>query len=132
MPTVTEQEFRDIYKDFGYAEAVSTDSISGSYICYPVPGLAVVGLNTNIPNRMKARYVHGRLWQQTLNWLERVSGEARTAGRIVIAMSHHQMMQHHDQEDYFAPTAMTNMEKNQTKNQEIEMQDLGKKKGPAK
>lgn len=113
VPTVTEQEFRDIYKDFGYAEAVSTDSISGSYICYPVPGLAVVGLNTNIPNRMKSRYVHGRLWQQTLNWLERVSGEARTAGRTVIAMSHHQMMQHHDQEDYFAPTAMTNMEQNQ-------------------
>ena len=112
VPTVTEQEFREIYKDFGYAEAVSTDTISGSYICYPLPGLAVVGLNTNIPNRMKSRYVHGRIWQQTLNWLERVSAEARIAGRIVIAMSHHQIMLHHDQEDYFAPTAMTNMEQN--------------------
>ena len=110
VPSVSEKEFREIYKDFGYAEAVSVDSLSGSYICYPLPGLAVVGLNTNIPNRMKSRYVHGRLWQQTLNWMERVSGEARSAGRIVIAMSHHQVMQHHNQEDYFAPTAMTNME----------------------
>ena len=69
VPSVSEKEFREIYKDFGYAEAVSVDSLSGSYICYPLPGLAVGGLNTNIPNRMKSRYVHGRLWQQTLNWM---------------------------------------------------------------
>ncbi len=112
VPSVTEQEFRDIYRDFGYDEAVSVDSVTGSYIVYPVPGLAIIGINTNISNRMKSRYVHGRLFQPTLNWIERVSGEAKRDGRLVIAMSHHQMMQHHNQEDYFAPTAMTNMEKN--------------------
>ena len=111
VPTVSEQEFREIYKDFGYAEAISMDSVTGSYICYPMQGLAIVGLNTNIPNKNKSRYVHGRLWQSTLNWLERAAGSARAEGRLVIAMTHHQIMQHHNQEDYFAPTAMTNMEK---------------------
>lgn len=108
--TVTEQEFRDIYSDFGYAEAVAMDSLTGSYMAYPYPGLAIIALNTNIPNRNKSRYVHGRLSQKTLNWMERVAGEARSEGRMVIAMAHHQMMQHHNQEDFFAPTAMTNME----------------------
>ena len=111
VPSVTEAEFRDIYRDFGYAEAVAMDSLTGSYMVYPVPGLAIIALNTNIPNRNKSRYVHGRLYQQTLNWMERASGEARSNGRRVIAMAHHQMMQHHNQEDFFAPTAMCNMEK---------------------
>jgi len=111
VPTVTETEFREIYKDFGYSEAVAMDTLTGSYIAYPVPGLAVVCLNSNIPNRLKARYVHGRLMQPLLNWMERVAGEARSAGRKVIAMCHHEVMQHHNQEDFFAPTAMTNMER---------------------
>lgn len=109
--SVSESEFRDIYREFGYGEAVAMDSLTGSYIAYPVPGLAILALNTNIPNRYKSRYVHGRLYQQTLNWVERVAGEARSNGRMVIAMAHHQLMQHHNQEDFFAPTAMTNMEK---------------------
>lgn len=111
VATVSEAEFREIYKDFGYSEAVSMDSVTGSYMVYPVQGMAIVCLNTNIPNNNKNRYVHGRVSRNTLAWIERASAMARREGRYVIAMSHHEMMQHHNQEDYFAPTAMLNMEK---------------------
>ena len=111
VPSVSEAEFREIYKDYGYSEAVSTDSVTGSYMVYPVPGLAIVCLNTNIPNQYKSRYVHGRLFRPTLTWIERAATKARLEGRYVIAMAHHELMQHHNQEDYFAPTAMLNMER---------------------
>lgn len=110
-PSISEKEFVDIYKKDGYSEAVMTDSATNSYMVYPAKGLAIVCINSIIPNRNKYRYVHGRLSYATLSWIEKAALKARSEHRVVIAMMHHEILQHHDLEDTFAPTAMVNMEK---------------------
>ncbi len=111
VPSVSEKEFQSIYSECGYSEAVTSDSLTGSYMVYPTPGLAIICINSNIPNRYKSRYVHGRLFSPTLSWIENAATMAHSERRYIIAMVHHELMQHHNQEDFFAPTAMLNMEK---------------------
>ena len=111
VPSVSEKEFMQIYKNCGYGEAVSTDTLTGSYMAYPADNLAVICMNSNIPNRYKARYVHGRLSAATLAWMERAAAKAHSEKRYIIAMVHHEVMLHHNQAETFAPTATTNMEK---------------------
>ena len=88
VPSVTAAEFADIYRDFGFARAISADSISLSYMAEVHPALRVLMLDVNTedsPNRVKP---------ETLAWVEAQLRDAADAGAKVIAVSHQNVYKH--------------------------------------
>lgn len=111
VPSISEKEFVEMYREDGYAQAVMTDTLTNSYMVYPTKDLAIVCINSIIPNKYKYRAVHGRVSSRLLHWMEEAAAKARQEHRIVIGMMHHEILEHHDEAHTFIPTAMVNMEK---------------------
>ena len=111
VPSVSEKEFVQMYYQDGYAQTVMTDTLSNSYMVYPKDGLALICINSIIPNKYKYRAVHGRVSSRLLRWVENAAAKARQEHRMVLGMMHHEILEHHDQTATFIPTAMVNMEK---------------------
>ena len=88
VPSVTAEEFADIYRDFGFAQAISADSASLSYMAELRPALRVLMLDVNTedsPNRVKP---------ETLAWVEAQLRDAADAGARVVAVSHQNVYKH--------------------------------------
>jgi len=107
-PTVTREEFAQIYSDYGYGKKSRRDPASLSYCCEPVKGLVVIGIDSNMDelNTLTCRgdsadtyYNGGRVKPETLKWVLDQTRKARRQGKRVIAMMHHHLVQHFDQQD---------------------------------
>ena len=106
--TVTRDEFAQIYRNYGYGGESRRDPASLSYCCEPVKGLVVIGIDSNMDekNRLTSRgdsvdvyYNGGRIKPETLQWVIACAEQAHRQGKQVIAMMHHHLVQHFDQED---------------------------------
>ena len=106
--TVTREEFAQLYHDYGYGKKSQRDPASLSYCCEPVKGLVVIGIDSNMDelNRLTSRgdsadvyYNGGRIKPETLQWIIDRATEANRQGKQVIAMMHHHLLQHFDQEE---------------------------------
>ena len=106
--TVTRDEFAEIYSNYGYGTASRRDPASLSYCCEPVPGLVVIGIDSNMDERntLTSRgdkadtyYNGGRIKPETLQWVIAQAREARDQGKHVIAMMHHHLVPHFDQQE---------------------------------
>ena len=106
--TVTRDEFAHIYRDYGYGKDSKRDPSSLSYCCEPIEGLVVIGIDSNMDenNTLTSRgdsadayYNGGRVKPETLQWIIEQAGEARNHGKYVIAMMHHHLVQHFDQQE---------------------------------
>jgi len=88
-------DFAEIYRPFGYGEAVGEDPTSFSYAAEPLPGLRLLGLDS-------CRYgqdgsppsADGRLSASTLSWARDAAGRARAQGATVLAFMHHGVTEH--------------------------------------
>lgn len=107
-PTVTRDEFAAIYRDYGYGEASVRDTSSLSYCCEPLPGLVVLGIDSNEDdlNTLTTRgdsadtyHNGGRVKPETLQWAVEQASAATSQGKRVIAMMHHHLIPHFDKED---------------------------------
>lgn len=105
--TITRDEFAKIYASYGYAGNSRRDPASLSYACEPIPGLVVLGIDSNRDeeNRLVARgdtvnkyHNGGRIKPQTLQWLREQAEQARSQGKHVVAMMHHHLLEHIDGE----------------------------------
>lgn len=105
--TITRDEFAQIYAPYGYGKGTRRDPASLSYACEPIPGLVVLGIDTNRDeeNRLIARgdnankyHNGGRVKPATLQWLQEQARQATTQGKRVIAMMHHHLLEHIDGE----------------------------------
>jgi 3',5'-cyclic AMP phosphodiesterase CpdA len=110
VPTasVTRDEFAMIYHDYGYGEDSQRDPSSLSYCCEPVEGIVVIGIDSNMDelNTLRNRgdsadsyHNGGRLKPETLQWVTEQASQARQQGKRVIAMMHHHLVPHFDQQD---------------------------------
>ena len=106
--TVTRDEFAGLYRDFGYGEESVRDTASLSYCCEPVKDIVVIGIDSNMDelNTLTSRgdsadtYNNGgRIKPETLQWVVDRADEARQQGKRVIAMMHHHLLSHFEQED---------------------------------
>ena len=106
--TVTREEFAQIYRNYGYGAKSQRDPASLSYCCEPVKGLVVIGIDSNMDemNLLTSRgdstdsYHNGGLVKpETLQWVLKQASKAQKQGKRVIAMMHHHLVQHFDQED---------------------------------
>lgn len=95
VASVSAEEFRQVYRNHGFADALATDASSLSYVAEPVAGIWVLALDSR-------RYAQdgtgpvtgGALSEATQRWAVAVLGEARKRGKIVLAMVHHGVVQH--------------------------------------
>ncbi len=106
--TITRDEFAQIYHDYGYSSASERDHASLSYCSEPIPGIVIIGIDSNMDelNTLKSRgdstdryYNGGRIKAETLQWIVQQATTAREQGKQVIAMMHHHLVPHFDQQD---------------------------------
>jgi 3',5'-cyclic AMP phosphodiesterase CpdA len=98
VPSVTADEFAQIYAEFGYKEALFRDKGSLSYVAEPQQGLWLLGLDAcrykeNVAG--KDPIVDGKFSPETLQWVEEMLGKAAQGNKAVIIMMHHGVMEHY-------------------------------------
>jgi hypothetical protein len=94
---VSPDDFRILFGDFGFDEAIAQDSNSLSYVCEPVPGLWLLALDGCQYRRSKPGHespVGGRLSDDTETWLIGILREAVKQQKAVIAVVHHGIIEH--------------------------------------
>jgi len=110
VATVTRDEFAQIYSNYGYGRGVQRDPASLSYCCEPIKGVVVIGIDSNMDekNTLVSRgdstdtyYNGGRIKPETLQWIIGQASKAKSQGKQVIAMMHHHLVPHFDQQERF-------------------------------
>jgi len=97
VTTVNPVEFANIYKDFGYSEALYKDQSSLSYIAEPAPGLWVLSIDAcNYKDNFTLGYSvsAGDLSWATRQWIKSRLKEAAQKNIKVIAFMHHNLLEH--------------------------------------
>jgi 3',5'-cyclic AMP phosphodiesterase CpdA len=95
---VSAGEFRRIYRDFGYGEAVSRDRETLSYVAEPLPKLRLLMLDSNKYKNNRARGFPestGMIPASTRAWIRKAAAAARKDGARLLAAMHHSIMDHH-------------------------------------
>jgi 3',5'-cyclic AMP phosphodiesterase CpdA len=95
-PSITPQEFSQIYGEFGFNEAISRDDSSLSYIAEPSPGIWLFALDDceYKENTPEDPVVAGKFSDSTLSWIQSKLQEARRLNKTVIGMMHHGLLEH--------------------------------------
>jgi 3',5'-cyclic AMP phosphodiesterase CpdA len=93
----TPADFRIIYEDYGYGEAVAVDPSSLSYAVDPVPGLRIIAMDsalydTNIADG--ASQTAGAFSADRQAWIDARIAEGVAKGKTVIGMMHHGVTSH--------------------------------------
>jgi len=105
VESVSGQAFSEIYRDFGYGQALYRDLDSLSYVAEPVPGLWILALDScrwkeNEPGRPSV--AGGAFSPETLRWMEDVLIQAKKSKKAVIGWMHHGILEHYPgNENYF-------------------------------
>ncbi|MBN2106489.1 MAG: metallophosphoesterase [Deltaproteobacteria bacterium] len=114
VPTVDPAEFRNIYGDFGFAEAIASDTHSLSYIVEPTPGLWLFALDScryreNTPGGHPV--TDGKFYDETLVWIEQMLISAMQQNKAVIGFFHHGVLEHYSSnEKHFDDYLLDNFE----------------------
>ena len=111
VPSVTREEFAQIYSRFGYGNDSQRDPNSLSYTCEPVPGIVLLAIDSNRydENQLSAHgsaavyHSDGAVKPETLDWIETQLGKAKIEDKRVIAMMHHHLLEHIDGEARLLP-----------------------------
>ena len=106
--SVTEAEYATLYNDFGLAQAVSRELDGLSYMVYPTPNLAIICFNSAKQNTSSVQYNEGGLYESTISWAEDAAAQAKSEGRMVLALMHHQATNHFNMEDEMTPSYIAN------------------------
>ena len=88
VESVTAGDFAEIYRDFGYGEALTRDDASLSYAVELAPHLRLLLVDVN------AAEVPGTLSAQTLSWVEEQLRDAAEHSAWVVAVSHQNLLAH--------------------------------------
>lgn len=86
----TPEEFREIYRDFGYDEAASEDKLSLSYTFDLDPSTRFLMLDTCQYRRQAL--VGGAILSDTYDWIEEQLEDAWDNGMNVIPIAHHNLL----------------------------------------
>ena len=97
VPTITDSDFADLYRDFGYSDALFRDADSLSYVAEPVDGLWLLAIDAcryreNQPGQ--GEIVGGKISQATADWIAAVLSEALRSEKAVMVMAHHGIVEH--------------------------------------
>lgn len=88
VPTVTAEEFREIYAPFGFSEAISSDTDSLSYVAQLNDSTRVLMLDANTPHDFCG------FSEKTLAWTEEQLEAAEEAEQSVLVCCHQNLFRH--------------------------------------
>jgi 3',5'-cyclic AMP phosphodiesterase CpdA len=111
VPNVTPHAFAEIYRDFGYADALYRDPGSLSYVAEPVPGLWLLAVDSAnyAENAQKGVPVTGGgLTQGRIDWIESMLAEALRRDKAVISIMHHGVVEHFPGENKYYSEYLVN------------------------
>jgi 3',5'-cyclic AMP phosphodiesterase CpdA len=95
-PSISSADFSSMYASYGYANAISRDPNSLSYVNQVYPGLWILGLDAcEYEDNQKIAIVGGRLKPQTKQWALHWITEARKRHVIIFGMMHHGILEHY-------------------------------------
>ena len=96
IPSVTPDEFKTIYNDFGYAEAIDNDPNSLSYVAQPKDSIWILGIDDCNYNGKYSQisWVGGDLKPESVTWIKSKLQEAKSKGITVFTMMHHGLVEH--------------------------------------
>lgn len=98
VSNVSAQDFKSIYADFGYKEAIATDpSGSLSYIVEPVSDVWLFCLDPCLwkENAGKNHSVTGgKFSTETMNWIKQKLNEGKQKNKLMIGVFHHNLVEH--------------------------------------
>ena len=95
--SVAPEDFRSVYRAYGFDEAIARDKDSLSYVVAPVPGLRIFMLDSGFySNNLRLGYPEagGNLGDGTLDWILANMKEAEQAGAGVLVAMHHNVVDH--------------------------------------
>jgi 3',5'-cyclic AMP phosphodiesterase CpdA len=105
IPHINADDFRSIYTNYGYSEAIYRDTNSLSYVVEPKPGLWLIGFDAcryreNKPG--EESITAGKVYPPVLAWLKDILQKSVVNNKAVILMMHHGMLEHFPgQKKYF-------------------------------
>jgi predicted phosphodiesterase len=107
VPNISPGQFRLIYNDFGYGNAISKDDSSLSYVAEPVPGVWILGIDACVYNPVGSRM--GKISSKTEGWINQQLGKAKEKKIFVIGLMHHNLIEHMtNQDSIIGPTVLYN------------------------
>ncbi|MFC1732010.1 metallophosphoesterase [candidate division KSB1 bacterium] len=92
-------DFRTIYANFGFNEAIYTDTSSLSYIAEPVSGIWILSMDVC---RYDSNYIKmksetsGGFKDNTLAWVKDRLQDAKSNKKLVFGMMHHGLLEHYE------------------------------------
>lgn len=86
---VSLEEFEALYADFGYGEAIANDPATGSYVAELEGGYRLLAIDSTIPGLSP----HG-VDAELAAWIKAQCEQAAADGKKVIAMMHHNLIEH--------------------------------------
>jgi 3',5'-cyclic AMP phosphodiesterase CpdA len=100
VPNISPEQFRSIYADFGYNEALYRDDNSLSYICQPCKGLWILGIDANEITPDGKQHV---IKTSTMDWILEEMKEARKKNIMVFTMMHYSTIEHYSGQNSLEP-----------------------------
>jgi hypothetical protein len=97
VPFVNPEEFKSVYADYGFDEAIAIDTASLSYAVEPIEGLQILSMDVC---RYDSNYIsnypqtNGGFEPNVLQWAKDRIVDAAGQGKIIIGMMHHNVVQH--------------------------------------
>lgn len=97
-------DFRTIYSEFGYADAIAKDTSSLSYVAEPLPGLWLLGMDAcRYAENVTYPVTGGKFSPATLAWITARLEEAKAQQKFVIGFMHHSVLEHYTGENQIFP-----------------------------
>jgi 3',5'-cyclic AMP phosphodiesterase CpdA len=96
VDNITPDNFRSLYSDYGYRNAIARDPNSLSYVSEPFKNLRILALDANEYYNNTPLYcvVAGTIKDATLEWAKLQLADAKAKGKTVIGMMHHGVIEH--------------------------------------
>lgn len=94
--TIDRDDFKEIYENFGYNEAISKDKSTLSYLAAPSKDVWLLMLDTNLYlyNNELTSTTNGRIGKETIEWIKQCSDLAKKNNAQIVTVMHHNMFKH--------------------------------------
>lgn len=92
--TVSKDEFEEIYKNYGFGEAISRDPNGLSYMVAPSEDVYLLMLDTNKYGMLNMPTGSGIIRQETLDWIKEATQIARENNAQIVTVMHHNLIKH--------------------------------------
>lgn len=94
---ISDKDFEDIYREYGYKEAISRDKNTLSYLSAPSEDVWLLMLDTcqyKDNEKNKKPQTDGRITDETYKWIEECSKLAKDNDAELVTVMHHNLMDH--------------------------------------